>query len=254
MFLKIRPSEDSDAYGREIWDYSRGRKTCEIIERDDGFIDISSGPKAYFAPFRYWPGIERKAIQYAKGRVLDVGCGAGRVGIYLQNKRRLDVLGIDNSPLAIKVSRKRGLRNTRLLAFEKINFKPSSFDSIVMFGNNFGLFGSKRRAKQLLKKLFVMSSLDAVLICESLDPYKTTDPDHLSYQAQNRARGRMSGQIRIRVRYLTLVGRWFDYLLVSQKEMKEIVRGTGWKIDRFIEERKRPLYIALISKTTILRR
>jgi len=79
-----------------------------------------------------------------KGRVLDVGCGAGRVGIYLQRYRNLDVTGIDISPLAVRVSRLRGLRKVRLLALEDIDFPRGSFDSVVMFGNNFGLFGSGR--------------------------------------------------------------------------------------------------------------
>jgi SAM-dependent methyltransferase len=82
--------------------------------------------------------IEKAAIKFAKGRVLDVGCGAGRVAIYLQNEKKLDVLGIDNSPLAIKVSKLRGLKKAKLLDFRKINFPSTLFDTIVMFGNNGG--------------------------------------------------------------------------------------------------------------------
>jgi 2-polyprenyl-3-methyl-5-hydroxy-6-metoxy-1,4-benzoquinol methylase len=38
-------------------------------------------------------------MQFVKGRVLDVGCGAGRHSLYLQEKG-FDVLGTDISPLA----------------------------------------------------------------------------------------------------------------------------------------------------------
>lgn len=238
----------SDAYGHEVWDYKK-RAGYEVIERDDGLIDPSDvAPSIYFAPLGDWPSIERKAIKYAKGRVLDVGCGAGRVAIYLQNYKKLDVTGIDVSPLAIKVSKLRGLRKARLLAFEDIDFKSESYDSIVMFGNNFGLFGSKNRAKHLLRKLFAMTSTKAVIICESADPYKTSNPDHLRYQRLNRAKGRMSGQVRIRARYGAYVGRWFDYLLVSPNEMKDIAKDTGWMVSRVIRSEESPLYVGILRK------
>ena len=40
---------------------------------------------------------------------------------------------------------------------------------------------------------------------------------------------------------------WFDYLLVSKDEMREILCGTGWKITGFVDS-EGPLYIALIEK------
>jgi 2-polyprenyl-3-methyl-5-hydroxy-6-metoxy-1,4-benzoquinol methylase len=46
--------------------------------------------------------VYEEAMQFVKGRVLDVGCGEGRHSLYLQEKW-FDVLGIDISPLAIKV-------------------------------------------------------------------------------------------------------------------------------------------------------
>lgn len=241
--------ETTDAFGHEMWDYFKKRQGYEVIERDDGYIDPSDvAPRLYFAPLKDWPRAEREGVVYAKGRVLDVGCGAGRVAIYLQRYRRLDVTGIDNSPLAVRVSKARGLKKARLMDFENIDFEHGSFDSIVMFGNNFGLFGSKTKARRLLKKLFTMTSPGAVAICESADPYKTSNPDHLRYHRLNRARGRMPGQVRIRVRYRNYVGKWFDYLLVSPDEMKEIVTGTGWSVSRFIKSNKSPLYIGILRR------
>lgn len=240
--------EEWDAYGQEIWDYYKKGYSYEVIERDDGYVNSSVGSKLYFAPYEKWHRIEKKAIRYAKGRVLDVGCGAGRVGIYLQNQKKLNVLGIDNSPLAIRVSKLRGLRKTRLLDFHEINFPPSSFDSVVMFGNNFGLFSSRNRARFLLKRLFRMTSDSAAIICESLDPCNTDDPAHIAYQSRNKRKNRMGGQVRIRARYRHFISRWFDYLLVSKPEMKELVQGTGWHIERFYDAVERPVYTAIIRK------
>jgi len=241
--------DSQDAFGHSMWDHYMGRPAREVVERDDGLIDPSEeAPKLYFAPFRDWWPIERKAIGYARGRVLDVGCGAGRVSIYLQDQRGLDVTGLDNSPLAIRVSRRRGLRKAVLVPFEKINFGPNSFDTVVMFGNNFGLFASRSRAKRLLRRLYRMTSADAILLGESNNPYKTDKPEHLRYQRLNRERGRMSGQVRIRIRYRRYIGKWFDYLLVSPEEMGDIAKDTGWVVDRFIRARGSSLYVGVLKK------
>lgn len=234
-----------DAYGQEIWAFFQGKKSFEVVERDDGFVDVSGGAPAYFAEFKDWPKIQKQAIKYAKGKVLDLGAGAGRVSLYLQ-KRGFDVVAIDKSPLAIKVCKIRGVKHAKVLPIEKIStFKTSTFDTILMFGNNFGLFGSFKKAKTLLKKFHKITSPNALIIAESVDPYKTEDPVHLQYLKFNKKRGRMPGQLRIRIRFRNYVGDWFDYLLVSKQEMKEILKDTGWKVKKFIGDYN---YFAIIEK------
>jgi hypothetical protein len=57
----------------------------------------------------------------------------------------------------------------------------------------------------------------------------------------------MSGQLRIRVRFRKYVGRWFDYLIVSKKEMQEILEGTGWRIKEYVDSDNSE-YVAIIGK------
>ncbi len=236
-----------DAYGQEVWAFFQKKESYEIVERDDGFVDLSGGAPAYFVEFKDWPKTQKQAIKFAKGKVLDVGAGAGRVSLYLQ-KRGFDVITIDNSPLAIKVCKKRGVKHARVLPIEKIGiFKPNMFDTVIMFGNNFGLFGNFKKAKILLKKLHKITSPSALIVAESNDPYKTDDPAHISYHKFNKKRGRMPGQLRIRIRFRMYIGDWFDYLLVSKDEMKEILKHTGWRVKNFIDS-DRTSYIAIIEK------
>jgi cyclopropane fatty-acyl-phospholipid synthase-like methyltransferase len=178
--------------------------------------------------------------------VLDVGAGGGRVSLYLQDKG-LDVLAIDISPLAVEVCKRRGVRKARVMDFTKIDKRIGTFDTVVMFGNNFGLFGTPARAKRLLKRLHAMTSEDARILGETLDPYQTTNPDHLAYHKRNQQRGRLAGQLRIRARSRRLKTPWFDYLFVSRKEMREIVRGTGWHLARTFPERSAQ-YCAVLEK------
>lgn len=235
-----------DAYGHEIYDYFRGKGGYEIVERDDGFFDASNAPKVYFSKYNEWGQHEKEAMKYVRGRVLDIGCGAGRHALYLQSKGH-EVMGIDNSSLAIKVCKERGLKKAMVLSITQINSKLGKFDTIIMMGNNFGLFGSFKRARWLLKKFRNITTERGRIIAETRDPYQTRIPEHLEYHDFNRRRNRMPGQLRIRIRYKKYVTPWFDYLLVSKDEMRIILQDTGWRIKKFIDG-KGGMYIAVIEK------
>jgi SAM-dependent methyltransferase len=238
--------DHQDAYGHEIYDYIHRGHSLEIVERDDGWVDTSLGAPQYFAPFKVWMPHEKKGMKYVRGKVLDIGCGAGRVMRYLGEKG-LDVCGIDNSPLAIKVCREQGLKNARVMAITEVSRKLGVFDTIVMYGNNFGLFGNLKRARWLLRRFHAMTSEKGRIIAASTDPHTTDIKEHKAYNRLNRKRGRMPGQLRIRIRYKKYATPFFDYLLVSRVEMKTILKGTGWKINRFIDTNP-TRYTAVIDK------
>jgi SAM-dependent methyltransferase len=241
-----------DAYGHIIWNSFKGLTSFDVVERDDGYVNVDQNVKLYFAGYKDWKEHEKRAIKLARGRVLDVGCGAGRILLYLQ-KNGHKVTGIDTSPLAIKVCKLRGAKDARIMAIEEIGkFKPSSFDSVVMLGYNFGLFGSMKKAKYLLRAMYKITSDGAVIIAETRDPYLTDNPVHFQYHKMNKRRGRMPGQLRLRVRFMQYATDWHDYLYVSKPEMKELLSDTGWRAKRFIDaegHRENGLYIAIIAKT-----
>ncbi|GAH19377.1 unnamed protein product, partial [marine sediment metagenome] len=58
---------------------------------------------------------------------------------------------------------------------------------------------------------------------------------------------RMSGQVRIRIRYKKYVTPWFDYLLFSKEEMNKILKNTDWEVKKFINGQY-GMYIAIIEK------
>jgi SAM-dependent methyltransferase len=230
-----------DAFGAMLLDGLAGKDVHEIVERDDGFVNAAT--LGYFAPLRRWSSVERRGLRSVRGRVLDVGVGAGRVALELQARGR-DVVGIDVSPGAVAVAQRRGVKDVRLLAFEEVDESLGSFGTVVMYGNNFGLFGSRVNARRMLKRLRPLAER---IIASSNDPYRTDDAAHLAYQARNRERGRMSGQLRLRIRYRDLVGPWFDYLIVSPDEMRELAEASGWNVRRYVQD-KRSYYVGVLDR------
>jgi SAM-dependent methyltransferase len=242
-----RYEADRDAFGHMLFDHLNGSETVEIIEREDGLIEAAQGSKLYFADYPDWPAWEQEAMSYLiPGRALDLGCGPGRVELYLQSQG-VEALGIDVSPLAIEVCRRRGVKQARLLSVTQVSRALGSFEDILMLGNNWGLMGNPLRARWLLRKFHTLTSPKARIIAESNDPYQTDSPYHLAYHAWNRERGRMSGQVRIRVRYKTYRSGWFDYLMVSREEMQSILEGTGWQARQFISS-PGSIYVAILEK------
>ena len=185
-------------------------------------------------------------MDFARGRVLDVGCGAGRVALRLE-RRGHEVVAIDSSPLAVRTCRLRGVRDARVLSITQASRRLGELDTIVMLGNNFGLFGSPRRARWLLRRFHALTSPGARILAESRNPYRTSSAEHRRYHLRNRERGRLPGQLRMRVRCGLSRTPWFDYLLVSPGEMRRVVAGTGWRVAKLIRS-SGPLYIGVLEK------
>jgi hypothetical protein len=100
----------------------------------------------------------------------------------------------------------------------------------------------------MLRRLARITSDDARIVAGSRNPYTTDNPDHLAYQAGNRAQGRMAGQLRLRTRHGLYVGRWFDYLLVSPEEMDSLAKSGGWQVERLIEQDEDDYYVGVLRK------
>ncbi len=222
--------ETSDAFGSALLDWVQGGTEPEIIERDDGVIEIGAGPEVYLMDFNEWPRAEQASFQYVRGRVADVGCGGGRAARHLQ-ERGCDVVGIDSSPLAVKAAQLHGVRKTQVNTVDKLVDTVDQFDTLILFGNNLGVFGNPRRARRLLTSWAKKLPLGARLLIESTNPSSNGVPViDREYCRRNREKGRAIGQCRLRVWYDRSPSEWFSWFFSSQTELKKLMRGTGWTL------------------------
>jgi SAM-dependent methyltransferase len=241
---------DNDVFGRALLDWANGGTSPEVLEREDGFTQIGAGPDVYLSQFKDWPTAERKSIRHIRGRVMDIGCGAGRVALDLQ-RRGFDVVGLDTSPRALKAATLRGVNQVWTMPIEDLGSRIETFDSLVLFGNNFGIFESPSRARRILTRLARDTKPDARIFAESTSAYFGGAPAFdRSYYQLNKTRGRSPGQLKVRYHYGPLVGPWFKWLYVSQSEMRSILIGTGWHLQRVLATHLSEPYVAILAKDT----
>ena len=226
--IGLAPEED--AYGQLLLAALEGRATEEVMERDDGLV-YDGDPCAYFAPYREWPTAERQAVGEVDGRVLDVGCGAGRVALHLQEQGH-DVVAIDESPLAVEVARRRGVRDARVLALGDVDATLGTFDTILLARNNFGLEGSEAEAPAVLRRLIGLTSDDGRIVTDFVHPARDRD-GHRGH--------------RFRVRFGVYATPWFRYLMLTPDEVERVVEGTGWHLLHVFDDAS-PRYVVVLER------
>ena len=221
------------------------RPVIEVIEREDGLINGAPADHYLDEPERWQPH-DHRALRLCRGHVLDVGTGAGRTAVELQ-RRGMAVTGLDISPGAIQIARRRGLRDTVVTTIDRYAAAAAArYDPFLLLGNNLGLLESADRAPVLLAALARLARPGARIVAQGTDPYGTNDPVHLGYQRRNQERGRLGGQLRLRLRYRLLATEWFDYLNCSVEELEALLAGTRWRLHS-IDEADRPYYLAVME-------
>jgi SAM-dependent methyltransferase len=187
------------------------------------------GAEWFFAEHHEWVEAERAAFELVRGRVLDIGAGAGRHSLEAQ-RRGLEAVAIDISPGAVDVCRRRGVRDARLLPLQEVDERLGVFDTVLLLCGNLGLAGGAGETSALLERLRGLTATDARIVFDTVDPHVDNDETDLAYLARNRERGRMPGLVTIRIRYGGLATPWYDLLCASPEELEELAAATGWRL------------------------
>ncbi len=105
--------------------------------------------------------LERKLIELAQGRILDIGSCTGYYIPYLMEKGT--VTGIEISPIINNIARKEGIDNCVIGDFFTYKFN-NTFDTITLIGNDIALSGTRYRLKIMLKRLYSLLNHDGQVL------------------------------------------------------------------------------------------
>lgn len=164
-----------DLFGKALLDYQTNNSPEDLIT-ETSISDEDEMSVAYlFRSYAEMPLIEQKALQLSKGRVLDVGCGAGSHSLTLQNDRNLEVTSIDISPNAIQTCTLRGLKNAKVQ--DIMALENEKYDTILLLMNGTGIFGTLKQTANFLQKLKSLLNPNGQILIDSSDILYMFDDD-----------------------------------------------------------------------------
>jgi SAM-dependent methyltransferase len=164
-----------DLFGKAIFDFYTKNSPEDIITETSISEEDEMSVEYLFRSYNEMPKIEQKALQLAKGRILDVGCGAGSHALSLQNERNLDVTAIDISEKAIETCRLRGIKNAKVENI--LDFDGEKFDTILLLMNGTGIFGQLKNCNSYLTKLKSLLNPGGQILIDSSDIIYMFDED-----------------------------------------------------------------------------
>ncbi|MEO5775358.1 MAG: class I SAM-dependent methyltransferase [Flavobacterium sp.] len=163
-----------DLFGKAILDFQTNNSPEDLVTETNISEADEMNVEYLFRSFNEMPKLEKKALQLAKGKVLDVGCGAGSHALYLQQKG-FDVTAIDISANAIKACELRDLKNARVQNI--LDLENETFDTILLLMNGTGIFGTLSETSKYLQKLKSLLNPDGQILIDSSDIIYMFDED-----------------------------------------------------------------------------
>jgi SAM-dependent methyltransferase len=220
-----------DPIGQAILDYAKNKKPFDIIVSSDICEDDIIPIEVLFRSLKDMPEIEKKALKLCKGKVLDVGAGAG---IHCQEliKNGLSTHALDSSQGSIEYLKNIGVSAT-LCSFESFDSK-TKFDTILMLMNGIGIAGTLANLEKTLLKAKSLLQEGGQLICDSSDiRYLYEDEDGSMWMDLN---SEYYGNFRFQMHYKKISGPWFDWLYVDYDNLHRVATKVGFKSVKIMEQ------------------
>ena len=134
------------------------------------FINKSEEPEMYpsvfFRPYKNMLKYEKIALKISKGKVLDLGCGAGCHSLYLQNKG-FDVTAVEVSSKSASVALSQGVN--KVINEDWRNLTLKNFDTVLVLMNGMGLAESPNELKLMFRKLKSFLNKTGSILIDSTD-------------------------------------------------------------------------------------
>jgi len=223
-------TENKDAIGQAILDYSKQTNELEIIVASD-ICDDDTIPVSYlFRSYDEMPTIEKLALARCEGKILDIGAAAGIHSSYLKSKG-CDVSSIDISEGSVQYMQSIGL-NAEVQDFKTI--KDEKFDTLLLLMNGIGIAGSLDSLEAFLIHAKSVLSPNGKIICDSTDvQYLYEDDEGGMWVDLNTL---YYGNFKFQMRYKEYTTDWFEWLYADFNSFENAAHNAGLTIELIHEE------------------
>jgi SAM-dependent methyltransferase len=228
---RSRTAKGWNPLGLSIRDYARGdRGAAVIVLRGDG-VAYPMPARLLFRPPQRFSALERAALRHCRGRVLDIGAGAGCHTLALQ-RRGLDVTAVDASPEAVRVMKSRGVRRCRV--GNGLELPGAPYDTVLLLMNGIAIVKSIAGLHRFLRRCQRGIAPGGQILFDSMD----LRLDDLSRNAPGRTRrsGRYFGEMSFRLRYRNRTGPRFQLLFIDFARLAREAERAGWRAQILFDE------------------
>ena len=220
-----------DLFGQAIFDFQTNNNPEDLITSTSISEEDEMSVAYLFRSFGAMPKIEQKALQIAKGKVLDIGCGAGSHSLYLQNERGLDVTAIDISEKAIETCQLRGIKKASVQDFMLL--EKQKYDTILLMMNGTGICGKLKRLPVFLNKLKSLLAPNGQILIDSSDIIYMFDEDEEgAYEVP--ANG-YYGELVFEVSYKGQKEQPLDWLYLDYNTLQNAAYANGLQTELILE-------------------
>ena len=232
-----------DLFGKAILDYQTNNLPEDLFT-ETSISEADEMSVAYlFRSYNEMPKLEQKALQLAKGKILDVGCGAGSHALELQNERKLDVMAIDISENAVKACQLRGVKNVIVQNILDLDTK-NKFDTILLLMNGTGIFGTLNETEKYLQKLKSVLMEGGQILIDSSDLIYMFDQDEDG--AYSIPAGGYYGELTFTVQYKGETEETFPWLYLDYNTLQNASIANGLQCE-LVAEGEHFDYLAKLS-------
>jgi 2-polyprenyl-3-methyl-5-hydroxy-6-metoxy-1,4-benzoquinol methylase len=221
-----------DLFGKAILDFQTNNSPEDLIT-ETTISDEDEMSVAYlFRSYDEMPKMEQKALQLSKGRILDVGCGAGSHSVTLQNDRNLEVTSIDISANAIEACRLRGLKNAKVQ--DVMTLENEKYDTILLLMNGAGMCGKLKNIPKFLLKLKSLLNPGGQILLDSSDIIYMFDDDEdggkwIPSQKE------YYGEIVFNITYKGEKEKPFDWMFIDYNTLQNAAFDNGLQCEMILE-------------------